>query len=637
MQKAKPLKGKQRAEYVKGLPDLSTGCPCPGLKGMGDEEVNLSPPDKWFCDTAAPQLHRNIMEEMSVLAWIIQEATDPADAKGEPGSRVGLMETGMFILLKRLVTLKKDTLSLLASMQITRVRAALGRVPKEKKDSEKTKPIISAEIMEEDDKQEEKKAQKTRQRCRLFGFPSARRGRSEGTGRSAEAPPSPSVFFPPLLPDPRSPGQLQQIHLQSTSEQLTGSSPPEETLPQIDTRPRSLQVARLPGTQRRKGPTLLKRATRTLLTQNLQVVGDFLTDPSPELAPYTATLDKETLRVGNQPVGGRLSFFAESWSSSYYHKSLREGLRFRWVEEPPDMDMGEEVPDEEEDRQALLDMNQDLLDKGAVEVAPQAPNKGCVFKMFLVDKKGTQEKRPVVNMRPLSPFVVSPHFKMEGLNVARDLIEQGDWFARLDLKDAYLHVPLHPLIRLWFRYRVQGTLYQWCTLPFGFRDAPRTFQKLVVEAVTPLRQQGVRLVVYLDDILVMAQSQSQCRNDIRRLVALLLRLGFVINLAKSELAPSQHKVFLGTLIDSISMQFFLPRSKIKSFKARIVATLKRAEAGEEATLEEIQSIVGTLGSTTECVPAVRLRLNSLIEMQNRALHSKSGRTLLADKAISDLR
>ena len=341
--------------------------------------------------------------------------------------------------------------------------------------------------------------------------------------------------------------------------------------------------------------------------------------------------------MGDLPVGGRLRFFADLWQNSFYHKNLREGLRFRWVEDPPDMDMGEEVPDEEEDRQALFDMNQELLKAGAVEVAPQVPRKGCIFKMFLVDKKGSNEKRPVVNMRPLSPYVASPHFKMEGLNVARELIEQGDWFARLDLKDAYLHVPLHPLIRLWFRYRVQGTLYQWCTLPFGFRDAPRTFQKLVVEAVTPLRQQGVRLVVYLDDILVIASSQSQCRQDIRKLVALLLRLGFVINLAKSELTPSQQKVFLGTLIDSLDMKFFLPRTKVKTFKERIVATLKKAESGEEASLEEIQSIVGTLGSTTECIAAIRLRLNALIEMQNKALHSRSGQTPFTDKAISDLR
>ena len=178
MQKAKPLKGKQRAEVLKLTPDLSTACPCQGLKGMGEEEVDLSSPDRWFCDTAAPQLHRNMLEEMSLLAWIMQEASNPAVAQDPPGSRVGLTEEGIFILLRKLVALKMDTLSLLASMQITRVRATIGRVTKDKKDSERTKPIISAETMEEEDKQEEKKAQKSRQRRNFgnFGFASARRG-----------------------------------------------------------------------------------------------------------------------------------------------------------------------------------------------------------------------------------------------------------------------------------------------------------------------------------------------------------------------------------------------------------------------------------------------------------------------------
>ena len=105
LQRAKPLKGRQRAEIIRGHPDLSTGCPCAGLKGMGEEEVNLPYADRWFCDTAAPHLHKNIVEEMAVLAWIIQEAMHPEDVEGEPGTRVGLSEQGIFALLKKLVGL----------------------------------------------------------------------------------------------------------------------------------------------------------------------------------------------------------------------------------------------------------------------------------------------------------------------------------------------------------------------------------------------------------------------------------------------------------------------------------------------------------------------------------------------------
>ena len=91
---------------------------------MGEEDIPLSDLDRWFCNKAAPQLHRNILEEMSVLAWVIQEAKAPPSEGA--GTRVGLSESGLFALLKKLVKLKMDTLSLVASMQIQRVRNALG-------------------------------------------------------------------------------------------------------------------------------------------------------------------------------------------------------------------------------------------------------------------------------------------------------------------------------------------------------------------------------------------------------------------------------------------------------------------------------------------------------------------------------
>jgi hypothetical protein len=300
------------------------------------------------------------------------------------------------------------------------------------------------------------------------------------------------------------------------------------------------------------------------------------------------------------------------------------------------MDKGEETPALEEDRKALLEHNLDLLRKKAVEPAPRA-HPGCIFKMLLVDKKDTKEKRPVVNMRPLSPYVDSPHFKMENLVVAKDLIDRGDWLSRLDLKDAYLHVPLHPQIRPRFRYRLQGKLYQWTTIPFGFKDSPRMFQKLIIEAISPLRQQGLRLVAYLDDILLISPSHSQCLKEANTLVSHLLSLGFVINLEKSELAPAQQKVFLGTLIDTQLMQFSLPKGKLQAFRKRITSMLRKARTGREATLKELQSLVGTIGAMSDCITAVRLRLNSIMEVQNLAMQAEEGRALFSPEASKDLR
>ena len=51
--------------------------------------------------------------------------------------------------------------------------------------------------------------------------------------------------------------------------------------------------------------------------------------------------------------------------------------------------------------------------------------------------------RPVINLRPLNNFLRHEHFKMEGIHVVKDLLRQGDWLTRIDLKDAYFAIPIH--------------------------------------------------------------------------------------------------------------------------------------------------------------------------------------------------
>jgi hypothetical protein len=82
------------------------------------------------------------------------------------------------------------------------------------------------------------------------------------------------------------------------------------------------------------------------------------------------------------------------------------------------------------------------------------------------------------------------------------------------------------------------------------------------------------------------------------------------------------------------MSYLLPSSKLKIFQRRIATMLKRTREGKTATLKERQSIVGTLGSMTDCVAAVRLRLNALMATQNQA--RLSGKTLFSEEATKEL-
>ena len=62
-----------------------------------------------------------------------------------------------------------------------------------------------------------------------------------------------------------------------------------------------------------------------------------------------------------------------------------------------------------------------------------------VSRLFLVLKKDGSQ-RLVLYLKPLNKFVRKQKFKMEGTKVIRDILQEGDWMASIDLKDAYLSV-----------------------------------------------------------------------------------------------------------------------------------------------------------------------------------------------------
>ena len=61
--------------------------------------------------------------------------------------------------------------------------------------------------------------------------------------------------------------------------------------------------------------------------------------------------------------------------------------------------------------------------------------------IFLVPKKDGGH-RPIINLKKLNEFVLHHHFKMEGIHMLKDLLRQGDFMAKIDLKDAYFAVPI---------------------------------------------------------------------------------------------------------------------------------------------------------------------------------------------------
>ena len=76
--------------------------------------------------------------------------------------------------------------------------------------------------------------------------------------------------------------------------------------------------------------------------------------------------------------------------------------------------------------------------------------------------------------------------------------------AKLDIKEAYRIVPIHPDDRRFLGVCWQGQVYVDCQLPFGLASAPAIFSALGEALEWILRQRGVKAVIhYIDDFLLL--------------------------------------------------------------------------------------------------------------------------------------
>ena len=125
------------------------------------------------------------------------------------------------------------------------------------------------------------------------------------------------------------------------------------------------------------------------------------------------------------------------------------------------------------------------------------------------------------------------------------MLRAGDWMTQVDLKDAYFMVPIHEEDRAFLKFLFKERTYQFKCLPFGLACAPWVFTKTLKPLAAQLRQLGMRLIVYTDDILILAESKELAWDHVIGLVYLLENLGFVISKPKCVLEPTQSVEFLG--------------------------------------------------------------------------------------------
>ena len=248
-----------------------------------------------------------------------------------------------------------------------------------------------------------------------------------------------------------------------------------------------------------------------------------------------------------------------------------------------------------------------MLTKGTVIPVPRdQENSGLYSPYFLVPKKNGG-MRPILDLRVLNESVAKRPFRMLTIKRLLTCVQRNDFGISIDLKDAYFHVPIKPKHRRFLRFAFEGKKYEYTRLPFGYALAPRTFSKCVEAALEPLRRRGIRILAYLDDLLVLAQSPDRAIQDATSLVSQLSQLGFAVNWEKSAPWPAQQFTYLGIHLDTVGMRARLSAPR----REAISIALRTFRVSRTITALSVMSLLGLMAAAHVVVPLGLLYMRKL--------------------------
>ena len=287
---------------------------------------------------------------------------------------------------------------------------------------------------------------------------------------------------------------------------------------------------------------------------------------------------KSMQRQGHNRIGARLLQFASRWSFLPPRMTifLKRGYHWEWSGAPPAL----KQPRLLKQSLRVQEQVQTLLDQGAIyEVNPQP----CILSRVFVVPKFPTGSRLILDVSDLNQHIVIPSFKMTNHRSLASLLQPPAWVASLDLKDAYLHIPMRKNLHKFLALTCWGRLFFFRALPFGLAPAPWLFSALMEHALGELRKEGVQVLGYIDDLIFWHQDKAILSHQVSRAMLFLESLGLTINRLKSQPSPVSSLTWLG-IVWQAQIGTWCPQTKLLEDIQDLAINLETCTKGVEEIL-----------------------------------------------------
>ncbi|CAF1521778.1 unnamed protein product [Rotaria sordida] len=205
---------------------------------------------------------------------------------------------------------------------------------------------------------------------------------------------------------------------------------------------------------------------------------------------------------------------------------------------------------------------------------------------MLVPKKDNTW-RMVVDYKKLNSITIKDNHPLPNMEQTIQILGGGyQFFSKLDMKSGFWQIPIKEEDKHKTAFITPDGLYEWNVLPQGLKNSPPSFQRVMLDILSPCRQFSL---VYIDDIVIFSRTYEEHVNHLTQILSILSSHNLQLNSSKCFILHRQ--------IDYLSHT--VSQFGVKPSKEKIQAIINLREP---TTLAAANKFIGGLSWYRKFIP-----------------------------------
>ena len=151
------------------------------------------------------------------------------------------------------------------------------------------------------------------------------------------------------------------------------------------------------------------------------------------------------------------------------------------------------------------------------------------------------------DFRALNDATITEIFPLPSVRECLDSLHGSNLFTTLDLYSGYWQIPIAKGHRRKTAFSTESGHWQFCVMPFGVKNAPAVFARLMADIMNGLQWNGI--AVYLDDIIIGGKNFQEHYDLLKEVLERLRGAGLTVKSSKVSLCQRK-LIFLGHQISA---------------------------------------------------------------------------------------